>query len=178
MVASAESSMETSMKDALAAALAAHQRAGDGEGRRDAADAVGDRIAGAQRRALGVAGDAHHPRQALDDLVVGRRVAHRALLAEARDGAVDEPGLTAFSVLVAKAQPRHHAGAEVLDQHVGALDQGLRSTALPASLFRFSVIDFLPPFCARNEAPMQLAVELGDRCPAGAPGRPFPASRP
>jgi hypothetical protein len=56
-------------------------------------------------------------------------------------------------VLVADAQAIHDAGPEILDQHVrGATNR--RSTSLPPSDFRLTVTDFLPLFCARNEAPI------------------------
>ncbi|MNL23785.1 hypothetical protein D3C87_1451880 [compost metagenome] len=96
------------------------QRRRDGEGRRDAADGVGDRIAHAVRRGFGVAGDAHHARHALDDLVVGGQVRERAVLAEARDRAVDQARIHSLQVFMAKVEPLHHAGPEVLDQHIGA----------------------------------------------------------
>ncbi len=72
-----------------------------------------------KRRALGGAGHAHHSRQALDDLVVGRRAFHRPLLAEARDRAIDELRIDRLELLVGQAEPGHHAGPEVLDQDVG-----------------------------------------------------------
>ncbi len=44
-------------------------------------------------------------------------------IAEAADRGVDEPGVALGEPLVADAEAVHHAGAEVLDQHVGAVDQ-------------------------------------------------------
>ena len=108
---------------ALSAFLSSHQRSCDRECRHDAADAIGHGVAGAQRRAFFVAGHAHHARQALDDLVVRRRVAHRTALPEARNRAVHKPRIDRAQLRVAQSQPVHHARAEVLDQHVGRGDQ-------------------------------------------------------
>jgi hypothetical protein len=72
MVAITDSSIETSMK---AAALGRVQRGADRHRGGQPAHRVGQRIADAQRRAVGVAGDRHHPRRALHDLVIGRAVA-------------------------------------------------------------------------------------------------------
>src|SRR5207237_8683134 len=44
-------------------------------------------------------------------------------LAEAGDGAVDEPRVQAGERLVAEAEALHGAGAEVLEQHVALADQ-------------------------------------------------------
>ena len=53
-------------------------------------DDVGDRDAEPERRAIGVAGDAHQPALGLHHRVVSRLVPPRPGLAEARDRAVDD----------------------------------------------------------------------------------------
>src|SRR4030095_7182230 len=53
----------------------------------------------------------------------GGRVAIRAGRAEARDRAIDQAGIDALQPLGVDAEPRGHAGAEVLDEDVGAGDQ-------------------------------------------------------
>ena len=55
----------------------------------------------------------------MNDLVIGGQIAHRAGLAKARYGAVDQPGVFRAQGLIAHAQPVHHAGAEVFHQHIG-----------------------------------------------------------
>jgi hypothetical protein len=68
---------------ALAGPLAAEQRGCNRKGRRDSAHGVGHGITDTQRRGPLVSGDAHHARQALHDLVIGRICAKWAVLAEA-----------------------------------------------------------------------------------------------
>jgi len=71
----------------------------------------------------GIAGDAHHPGHALDDLVVGREVSQRAVLAEAGDRAVDQPRVLPKQIGMPKAQAAHYPRAEILHDHVGAAHQ-------------------------------------------------------
>ena len=65
------------------------------------------------------------PRQALDDLVVGRLEGIGPGLAEAGDGAVDQPRVDLGQHRVAQAQAVHDARPEVLHQHVGVLPPAL-----------------------------------------------------
>ena len=66
------------------------------------------------------------PPSAWIDRVVARLIAPRARLAEAGDRAVDQPRPSRPTTrLVAEPQPLHRAGTEVLDQHVGAIEQPL-----------------------------------------------------
>jgi hypothetical protein len=104
---------------------ASDQGAADGERRRHAGERVGDRVADAQWRALARARDAHHPGQALDDLVVGRGGLHRTLLAEPGDRRVHQPRVDRRQGLVGEAEPSHDTRPEVLDQHVRPLHQAL-----------------------------------------------------
>jgi len=98
--------------------LAANERRGNGEGGGHAAHRIGDRIADPQWRRLRVAGDAHHPAQPLDDLIVGRIEPQRSVLAEAGDRAVDDVILGGFERRVAKPQPLHHPGTKIFNEDV------------------------------------------------------------
>ena len=51
------------------------------------------------------------------------RVGERPVLAPAGHAAVDEARVAREADVGAEAEPLHHAGAETLDEHVGALDQ-------------------------------------------------------
>jgi hypothetical protein len=59
------------------------------------------------------------------DLVVGRPVHIRAIVAEAGDGAVDDAWAQLADTLVTDAQALGHAGAEVLQEHVGGGDEAI-----------------------------------------------------
>src|SRR5581483_3149873 len=104
-------------------ALAVHERRADGDRRVHAGDDVGDRHAGAlraaARRAVGLAGDAHHAAHALDHEVVARAFAIRPGVAEAGDRAVHEPGMRGLKLLVAEPVALQVAELVVLDEDVG-----------------------------------------------------------
>ncbi len=96
------------------------------------------------RRMLRVgARDAHHAAHALDDQIVGGSVAVGSGLAEARRGAVDEFRVQGREVGVAQAEARHHAGLEVLDEHVGFLRQTPQDL-LPAGILQVERDALLP----------------------------------
>ena len=59
----------------------------------------------------------------VDDHRVGGALGRRPALAVARDRAVDELRIERAHRFLAEAEPLHHAGPEVLDQHVGLADQ-------------------------------------------------------
>ena len=89
---------------------------------------VGDLPGGLDRRAVRVAGEAEDAVQAQVVLVVAGAVAVGAVLAVARDRAVDERRVRLRELLVADAEPVEHARAEALDQHVrvpGEAQQGV-----------------------------------------------------
>src|SRR3989441_7154944 len=69
------------------------ERAGDGQRRRHTADRVAYREPRACRATGGLAGDRHDPRHRLQLAVEGGRRPLGPGLAEARDRAVDEPGI-------------------------------------------------------------------------------------
>ena len=80
-------------------------------------------------RLLG-AGHRHQPALALRDLVVAGAPRLRAVVAEAGDRQpITRPGLSSCSRVDGEAEPVEHADPEVLQQHVGPLDQ--RAPARP-----------------------------------------------
>ncbi len=109
----------------LAGMGALEQRRGHGEGGGHAGQHVADREAGAGRPHLGVAGQRHDARQRLDLAVIAGLVAIRAGLAEAGHRAIDQPRVDLGQRGIADAEPVHHAGAEILHDHVGVGDQAL-----------------------------------------------------
>jgi hypothetical protein len=82
------------------------------------------------RPAIGLGIQAHHAGGRLGDEVVRARARERAVLTEPGNAAVDQPRVQPLHRLVAEPQPGHHAGAEVLDQHVGAGDEFARDAAV------------------------------------------------
>jgi hypothetical protein len=111
---------------ALAGRLALEQRHGHPIGREDAAAEVGDRDADAKRAVARDAGDRHQPAHALRDLVESGPARVGAGLAEARDARVDQARIDLRERLVVDAEAVLHVGTEVLQQHVGLLDQLLQ----------------------------------------------------
>ncbi|MNE26038.1 hypothetical protein D3C80_1193880 [compost metagenome] len=63
-------------------------------------------------------------------------ISHRPGLTPAGDAAIDQAWIARGADLRSQAQPLHHAGAEALDQSVGALDQGQDPVAV---LARFQI---------------------------------------
>ena len=72
-----------------------------------------------------MAGQRHDARQRLDLAVIAGLVAIRSGLAEAGHRAIDQPRVDLGQRGVADAEPVHHAGAEILHDHVGVGDQAL-----------------------------------------------------
>ena len=133
---------------------------GDRKRRGDSAERIRDRIARAQRSTALVAGDTHRTGQALDDLVVGRRIFHRTVLAEPRDRAIDERWIVLPQLLVAHAEPIHDARAEVLDQHMRGADEPLEHF-LPAFGFQVDGDGLLAAVLRQERGAHQLLVERG-----------------
>ena len=105
-----------------AAAFALEQRAENAVAGVDSGHVVGDRGAG-DLRVVGVEKHAGDAGQRLGHRIVGGPVAIRAVLAEAGDRAVDQLRVGRGQRLRRETQPLHHAGAEILDQHVGGRRQ-------------------------------------------------------
>ncbi len=69
------------------------------------------------------AGQRHQAALALGDLVVPGPASLRTIAPEPRDGQHNEPRVELREPDVAESQPVHHPGPEVLQEHVGPLDQ-------------------------------------------------------
>ena len=97
--------------------------------------------------AVGGAGDRHEPAHGLGDDVVGRPVGvgagAGAGVTEAADGGVDELRVAGGQGLVADAEPVHHAGSAVLDDHVDRRGEG-EEVSRSASSLRSRTIERLP----------------------------------
>src|SRR5262249_4034957 len=111
--------------DVLAAAAggALVQREQDALNRVQTREIVGDGDADARRGAVAKAGHLHDPRLALNHRVVSRQLRVRTGLAVAGNRAVDQARIQRGRGRVIEAELAEAAGTEVLDQHVGGLDQ-------------------------------------------------------
>ena len=108
---------------AEAAALAPEQRGHDRLEAGEAGGVLREVVAEAQRRVVGPPEVAVRADGGLDvDLTRGRG-GQRALAAVPADRAVDDARMAGAHGVVAEPQPRHHAGAVALDEHVGAVEQ-------------------------------------------------------
>ena len=111
-----------------------------------AGEQVGDRDADLLRAAAGqvvaLAGHAHQPAHALDDVVVAGAVAVGAGLAEAGDRAVDQARVGCAQRCVVEPVARQVADLEVLDQHV-AVAASARTSAWPSGCAMSSVTERL-----------------------------------
>ena len=96
------------------------ERAEDPDCRVRPREHVHDRHARLHRLAFGVTGDRHQAALGLDDEVIARPVRLLAVGAEPGDRAVDQSGILGSQLLVSEPEPRGRAGAEVLDDDVGA----------------------------------------------------------
>ena len=108
---------------ALAGHVALVERGEDAVGAVHPGQQVRDRHADALRVVGTGAGERHQAGLALGDLVVAGAAALRSVVAEAGDREDDEARVAAHQLLDAEAEPFEHAGAEVLHQHVGPLDE-------------------------------------------------------
>ncbi len=106
-----------------AAALARKQCQQDALHRHQPGHQVGNGHAHPERRAVLRPGDAHQATLGLQHRVVTRFVPPGAGLAEARDGAVNQPRPLRPERLIVEAGPCEGARTKVLDQDVGAVDQ-------------------------------------------------------
>ena len=83
---------------------------------------VDDRDPGLHRLPRRRAGDAHQPADGLGQQVVARECGPLTG-AEPGHGAVDDPRVDVVDLFVGQPVASHRAGAEVLDEDVGAADQ-------------------------------------------------------
>ena len=108
---------------ALARLPAADHGAQDGVGGKQGGAQVGKGNAGFHGRAAGLAHHAHGAAAGLGDQVQAGAHGPGAGLAEARDAGIDQARVDGLQRGVVDLQPRSHAGAIVLDEHVGAAHQ-------------------------------------------------------
>ena len=109
---------------AFAGALALDQGDEDGLGEEVAGGEVGDRDADADGSGAGQSVDGHDPAESLGDLVDAGAPGVGSVLAEAGDAAVDDARVAGAAGVVVDAEASLDVGAVVLDDDVGALDQG------------------------------------------------------
>src|SRR5207244_12464575 len=82
---------------------------------------IDDRDDPACRRRAGMAGNADHARVCLAERVVAGQIAHRAALAKAADGSINEPWVLRLQIIVAQPARLGTAGFERMHEDVGAL---------------------------------------------------------
>src|SRR6185503_9669742 len=106
----------------LARLRAVRERGANRDGRVHARDDVGDRdtrsLRAAARRAVGLAGNAHHSAHALDHEVIAGPLAVRTGLAESGDRAVDQARMHAVEIVIAQAVTRQVAVLVVFDKDI------------------------------------------------------------
>ena len=108
---------------ALAGAFAFKESRKNTEGSVDAAQEVGNRHTDPLEVVRARTRDRHEPRLALGDLVVAGTTALGTVVAEAGDRQDHQARVELQAALRGEAQAVHNAGAEVLDDHVCALDE-------------------------------------------------------
>ena len=69
------------------------------------------------------AGAGHDARCRLDKVIIRSLLTARPTMTEGGDGAIDQPRIDLQQILIAQAQSREGAGAEIFHQHIGAHDQ-------------------------------------------------------
>src|SRR5215472_6141095 len=107
---------------ALAGELALIERTKDADRSVEASAGVADRRTRLDRAAVGLASDRHCTPGRLRDHVKGEVILIGAILAEALDRDIDDPGVDLADDVVAKAEPLDDAGGEILGKHVGLFD--------------------------------------------------------
>jgi len=115
---------------ALAGQRAVVQRGIDPRGEEQPGGDVADGHPDARRLAAVLAGDAHHAAHPLHDHVVGGPGRVRACASESRHRRVDQARVTHVQRVPAEPQLVHRPGPEVLDEHVGHVEQPLEDLAV------------------------------------------------
>ncbi len=105
---------------ALAGGAALVERAQDADRHHHAGAGVTERRAGPNRRAVGLAGDAHGAARGLRDHIEGEVLLVRAPFAEALDLAIDDAGVDGADRVIAKADALDRAGRHVFDHDIGS----------------------------------------------------------
>ena len=109
--------------------LAGEQRHQDAERAIDAGGQVGDGDADAHRPLPRLARDRHEAAHSLRDLIEAGPLLVGTVLPEAGDAGIDEARIEGGEALVIDAEPVLHVRPEILDQHVGLLDEALEHGA-------------------------------------------------
>ena len=125
-----DASSEVRTTRAHARPVAFVERGDDAVGAVHPGQQVGDRHADALRVVGPGAGERHEAGLALGDLVVAGAAALGPVVTEAGDRQHDEARVARHQRLDAEAKPVEHAGAEVLDEHVGPVDEGEQHVAV------------------------------------------------
>ncbi len=120
--------MRTTVPDPGAAPLV--ERGHDAVGAVHPGEQVGDRDAHPLRVVGPRARQRHQARLALGDLVVARAPALRPVVAESGDGEDDQLRVALLQLGDPEAEPLEDAGAEVLHQDVGPVDQAQQDLAV------------------------------------------------
>ena len=108
---------------ALAGALAVEQRHADHRGQHMTAHLVGDHGREIARRAVRAGVERGDAADALDQIVEGRALLHRAAFAEAAGAGEDDARIARGEAGVVEAEPLGRVEAHVVDHDVGRLDQ-------------------------------------------------------
>ena len=108
---------------ALARAVAMLQRRQDPDAQVQSGELVGDRRAEEQRRIVTAARQPHRAGERLHQVVLPGARGIRTGAPVAGRGCIDEPRVARAECVVAQAGAVHHAGAEVLHDHVGEIHQ-------------------------------------------------------
>ena len=111
---------------ALAGAVALLQRGEDADHRPHAGGDVVDRRRAEGRRIFRPAGQRHHRAVGLRQRIEARRIAHRPLVAERADRAIDQPRIDRLHRRRPDAHLLDDAGPQVLDQDVGIAREPLQ----------------------------------------------------
>ena len=111
---------------AFAGAVALLQRGENADGRPHAGRGVVDCRRAERRRILRTAGQRHHRAKSLRQRIKAGRIAHRSLVAERPDRAIDQPRIDRSHHVGTDADLLDNAGPEILDHHIGIAYQKLQ----------------------------------------------------
>ncbi len=158
-----------------AGAAAGHERGENTGRRRDATRRVAVRDPELFRRASGVPAERREPRQRNDGRAIPHVARLRAGVAVAGDRRHDDVGPDLLESLVAKAEPLHHSGGEILHDHVAARDQPLRHVdALRRSeIQEHALLPLVPLIEVAGAIERVLHPDGKDRQPARGVGAPL-----
>src|SRR5271154_3243552 len=140
-------------------------------GRENSTEQIANRDADPRRPALDRARHAHQTRHPLRDLIEAGEIPQRSGRSEARDRAGDDARIAHRERFVVESERLHDAGAEVVDDDVGAVDEAYEDFAARRCLDR-DADAFLRSICREKKitvgplavtAVAQLAARILDR---------------